>query len=418
MKISETDYQMRLLQCAMQRGMVDATDTLQGIMTKSKSDLLKLHNRSIYQRKSDGRWVTKVGNNKRLVRANRADLEDDIVKYYLGLQQNNITFADCLTQWLQSEDHAANPSLAHKSITNYQAEYQRYIAGHDFCNLKIADITNRDVQTLLTDIINSAGKVDRKRFNSVKSLITGVFTYARMTLDIDVIPIRQTMKEIVFKPSQFVVKDQTQQVYYQHDLAVLMDFLLQHQDNMVYLGIALAAQTGLRVSEVAALSWDNVYQDHLHICNAEHSWTDLDGNRVVAVSLPKGYKIRDVMLSDKACDIIQAIRAIHPTQSGYVFLSTDGQRATCRMYDYYIRRACKQCNIPVLSMHKLRKTYASVLLASGYSDKLVQTQLGHADIATTQTHYNYNPYLMTEQAVLFKGVNVMLPPVTPKVAGN
>ena len=413
--ISKSVYEQALLKYAIDNAIVSETDTLQCIMDKSKAALLKLHTRSIYQRESDGRWVTKVGECKpytRLVRVNRSDLEDAIVQYYLGLLNNRITFDTCLTQWLQSEDHAINPSLSHKSITNYMAEYQRFLQGNSFCDLKITDITEQDIRHILTDIINRPDGITRKRFNSVKSLITGVFTYARMELNLEVIHVREVMKELVFKPRQFLLTTQSQQVYYQQDLSKLLGYLLSQQD-LMSLGIALVAQTGLRISEIAALRWEDVHYDHLHICRAEHSWTDLDGCRCVNIGLPKEDKIRDVMLSDSAREIIRVIYDIHPTRKDYLFLSDKGDRATCRMFDYMIRRAGLHCDIPVLSRHKLRKTYTSVLLASGYADKLVQTQLGHADITTTQAHYNYNPYLLSEQAVLFKTANVMLPPVTP-----
>ncbi len=121
-----------------------------------------------------------------------------------------------------------------------------------------------------------------------------------------------------------------------------------------------------------------------------------------------------VFLSDEAKIIIDSLRKKHPTQTGFVCLN-HGERATCRMFDYHMRKFCQDCQIPVLSMHKLRKTYASVLLARGISEKIVQEQLGHADLATTHKHYNYNPYLAKEQVALFKGANILLPPVTPMV---
>ena len=67
-------------------------------------------------------------------------------------------------------------------------------------------------------------------------------------------------------------------------------------------------------------------------------------------------------------------------------------------FDKQIRKVCKRCNIPVRSMHKLRKTYASYLLYIGKSETTVQEQVGHADIKTTREHYEYN-LLDTDQTV-------------------
>ena len=41
-------------------------------------------------------------------------------------------------------------------------------------------------------------------------------------------------------------------------------------------------------------------------------------------------------------------------------------------------------------MHKLRKTYASYLLANGVEEKIAQSQLRHKDSATTHKHYEFS----------------------------
>ena len=50
-----------------------------------------------------------------------------------------------------------------------------------------------------------------------------------------------------------------------------------------------------------------------------------------------------------------------------------------RLKEYFfakrIRQICKILGIPIRSMHKLRKTYASQLLANSVEEKIVQHQL-------------------------------------------
>ena len=43
-------------------------------------------------------------------------------------------------------------------------------------------------------------------------------------------------------------------------------------------------------------------------------------------------------------------------------------------------------------MYKLRKTYCSVLLHSGYNEELVQGQLRHEDARTLREHYKYDVF--------------------------
>ena len=48
---------------------------------------------------------------------------------------------------------------------------------------------------------------------------------------------------------------------------------------------------------------------------------------------------------------------------------------------------CKHANIPVISIHGLRHTHASLLLFQGVSVLSVSQRLGHANVTTTQETY-------------------------------
>ena len=52
-----------------------------------------------------------------------------------------------------------------------------------------------------------------------------------------------------------------------------------------------------------------------------------------------------------------------------------------------LARHCKKVGIPVISMHGLRHTHASLLLFSGVSIASVARRLGHSDMTTTQKVY-------------------------------
>lgn len=52
-----------------------------------------------------------------------------------------------------------------------------------------------------------------------------------------------------------------------------------------------------------------------------------------------------------------------------------------------LERHCKAVGIPVVSMHGLRHTHASLLLLGGVSIASVSQRLGHSNMATTQKVY-------------------------------
>ena len=55
--------------------------------------------------------------------------------------------------------------------------------------------------------------------------------------------------------------------------------------------------------------------------------------------------------------------------------------------DDRLQRACKKANVPVISLHGLRHTHASLLLFAGVSIASVARRLGHASMTTTQKTY-------------------------------
>lgn len=56
-------------------------------------------------------------------------------------------------------------------------------------------------------------------------------------------------------------------------------------------------------------------------------------------------------------------------------------------YEGVFARHCKECNIPVISIHGLRHTHASLLLFTGVSIASVARRLGHSSMTTTQKTY-------------------------------
>jgi len=49
---------------------------------------------------------------------------------------------------------------------------------------------------------------------------------------------------------------------------------------------------------------------------------------------------------------------------------------------------CKKLDIPLRSPHKLRKTYGTILLDNHVDSKVIEKQMGHTDISTTELHYH------------------------------
>ena len=93
----------------------------------------------------------------------------------------------------------------------------------------------------------------------------------------------------------------------------------------------------------------------------------------------------------KAIAILDLIASTNPTTDpkGYIF-TRDGERITARQINYVLEKYAEQNDLQIKSSHKMRKTYASNLNASGVPVDEIRELLGHSNLSTTMG-YLYNP---------------------------
>ncbi len=141
-----------------------------------------------------------------------------------------------------------------------------------------------------------------------------------------------------------------------------------------HLIIELALGTGLRVSELSNLKVQDLDlrkgQNALHVRNG------------------KGGKDRVVQFSAKLKDKIHEYLNYRLSNSLSLFPSKHGEQITASGIQQVFKKWAAKAGLPShYSIHSLRHTYAVRLYkASGYNLRLVQKQLGHSSVATTQVY--------------------------------
>jgi len=146
--------------------------------------------------------------------------------------------------------------------------------------------------------------------------------------------------------------------------------------------IHLALDTGLRVSEICALKIRDL------LIESDYP--------VVVVRNGKGDKKRGVMIGKSLQRLLSSFLAWKQNAgessdpNAYLFLSNrGGGRPLTRTAVYRIfKQKAQTAGLPSrFSIHSCRHTYASRLYrASAYNLRLVQKQLGHASVQTTQIY--------------------------------
>lgn len=167
----------------------------------------------------------------------------------------------------------------------------------------------------------------------------------------------------------------------QFDLQKLINHLnLTEEVNFDWL-ILLISKTGLRFSEALGLTKEDfnfAYQtitisktwDYKSVEGGFQDTKNVSSKRVVQLDWKTNMQFAQLLSEYEDNQLIFV--------KGRVFNSTVNNR---------LKRHCEKVDIPVISIHGLRHTHASLLLFAGVSIASVARRLGHANMSTTQQTY-------------------------------
>ena len=144
--------------------------------------------------------------------------------------------------------------------------------------------------------------------------------------------------------------------------------------------ILLVAKTGLRFSEALALTPNDFDFSHQQII-INKTWNYKENGGFMPTKNKSSIrKVQiDWQLVIQFSEIIKYLPKDKPIfVKGKVYNSTVNDR---------LARYCKKANIPIISIHGLRHTHASLLLFAGVSIASVARRLGHSSMTTTQKTY-------------------------------
>lgn len=157
-----------------------------------------------------------------------------------------------------------------------------------------------------------------------------------------------------------------------------------------YIMAYTALQTGLRFSELIALTWRDIDLSRRQLCVNKSC---VEGN----VGPPKNGRIRYVPLTDAVCQELGTL----PRQGELVF-HREGERIIYETAYSVIERTCKQAGIDRASWHMFRRTFASNLVMRGASLQAVKDLLGHATMNVTLRYAHLAPDMLRQTVDLLE----------------
>lgn len=356
---------------------------------------LQMHDRSIWQGK-DGDFYTKVKGSDGKLRLHHATtreaLEQRIIAHYKK-QAERPTVRDAFEEWIRERIMYGEVELG--TIDKCRTEFERFIGG--------TSLEKKDVQAVNEDILIPFIKntihehgLTAKAWSSLKGLLIGIFQFAKekkyTTFSISSFFGDLRLPKNIFR--KVIVKDE-EQVFTDDEIRKIAAWITSSQANLSSLsnlGILLDFYTGLRAGELATLKFSDFVGNELHVRRTEtrHKSEEHDGYDYVVREHTKGKAgYRRIAVPDEALEIVKRIRHINPNGE-YLFMYGD-HRLIGDSFSKKLFRICKYVGIPKRSLHKIRKTYASILWDAGVlTEKSIIKQMGHVDAQVTRDHYYYD----------------------------
>lgn len=277
------------------------------------------------------------------------------------LEPSKERLAVFLDHWLETADLAPNTRKAYRGVV------KRLIAPR-LGDVPLGKLTGRHVQALYNDVRDTTYAVQ------VQAVMTGALRLAVREGLIarnvaEGLSIGRTERDDPEPPA----------IWTPAELSTFLDGIQDHWLSPLFW---TAAHTGLRLSELTGLHWDDI---------------TLDLGRLFVGKSKTHTGRRRLALDAATVDVLRTHQAEQAErraalgtdwqEHGVVFDRGDGRPVSPRTVEVTMARYVSRLDLPPLTPHGLRHVHATVLLSAGVPVHVVQQRLGHASARTTLDVY-------------------------------
>ncbi len=393
-----------ILQFAVEQGTLDIGAMLDQMNNMEREEILKNHKYTITHWSKGGKeyYCTYLPNpnpgGKRICkrRTSLEALQEVIIDHYKNLKKV-ITFE---TVWKQHIDLKLEYGEIQKtSYDRYNDDFNRFFVNreHNLKHKKFIEITADDLERFIKTTIKEL-ELTQKTYGALRTIIRGTFKFGKKHHYTN-ISITEFFGDLDLPRNIFTHsgKKAATAVFQEDEVPVIKAALMEGSTTRD-LGILLAFVTGLRVGELCSLKSSDIQERVIHVRRTEVKERGADNkwHFLVKEHAKSEAGSRDLVIPTSAETLVKAIIDRNP--HGEYLFEKNGKRIIANAFNKRLAAVCRRVGLPVRSMHKIRRTYGTILIDSGMDDKLIQEQMGHTDISTTRKYYYYsNKALKTKE---------------------
>lgn len=323
----------------------------------------------------------------RLRRRRREDVESGIIECIEKVIENP-TIGELFERWRKHQQEY--DLISESTITRYSYVFKRHFSTVGFDRKRIKEIDPLELTEFLEKQL-AEYKMTAKAFSSLKHILAGVLWQAGRE-GLITWTAHDVFSRLFISKRSFRVphKEDCEEVFSDDEMKKILEYLVQNQD-IWNLGILLIFVSGMRVGELVALKPGDFTDKTITINKSETRFYDPAKKKYVykVKDSPKtaaGY--RTIVIPKQWEWIIQKLLEMSAHRE-YVFMR-NGKRMQATSIRFRVYRICQKVLGYRRSPHKIRKTYASILLDMGIDKRTVMDQMGHVDISISEIFYHRN----------------------------
>lgn len=343
---------------------------------------------SIYER-PDGRWSATITvgyseTGKRIRRTVYARTKGGVMEKLAELNHDKLkgtltepsqaTVAEFLREWL---DSYAKPEIRHTTYKNYRNSVENHVIPA-IGGIRLVKLTAMHVQRLYASM--QARGLKPTTIRSAHIVIGLALAKAVAWRYINRDPSRDASPPALdHREMQVLDSQQARQL------------LEAAKDDRMYALYLMALSTGMRLSELTGLQWQDIDFDKRRVsvvrtvAHAPQLIVDAPKTKGSRRTLNVSGSVIDALNDRRRLALAEGLAAcpwVFPSRSGNPF-----RRANLHRHSF--KPLLRAAGLPDIRFHDMRHTCASLLLQQGVSVKVVQELLGHANIGITLGTYGH-----------------------------
>ncbi len=385
---------------------------------KKRQDTNRIVLRKGESRRPDGRydfrWTDANGKRHSIYAATLQELrqkEKDIQLDTLqNINTNNryTTVNDMYQKWLELKR-----GIKDNTLQNYRYMYENFVQSSRLGKMRVSDVRKSDVKAFYNTLVEERG-LQSSTLDSIQAVLYQVFDMAVEDEYLRSNPSSNALKEI---KRVYNLRPTKRKALTLEEERIFLDFLQSSPTYQHWYPVfAVMLGTGMRVSEIAGLRWEDIDLDkeiisvnhtlvyYKHAVNGcyqnIHSPKSAAGNRIIAMQ--KTVKEAFITERDYQNAMDHHCTVTIDGYTNFIFINRFGATVHQGTLNKAIRRIVNACNneivdkdpdnefptlLPNFSCHTLRHTFTTRLVEAGINLKVIQDTLGHADISTTLNIY-------------------------------